>query len=106
VPTGLAKDATASGASLARVIRGGSGLEARIDAARLAELVLVDVAARQGESGSGRVVRGVGTVNETGTLDALLPRPIRGSHRVSHERDGAPWRVASEEGDDEQSTRV
>ena len=33
VATGLAVDAAASAASLARVLRGGSGLEARIDAA-------------------------------------------------------------------------
>ncbi|RLM64944.1 hypothetical protein C2845_PM16G08530 [Panicum miliaceum] len=46
VAAGLAADAPASAASLARVMHGGSGLEARVDAARR----------RGGEGGGGRVV--------------------------------------------------
>ena len=71
VATGLAADAAASTASLARVKRGGSGLEARIDAARLAELLLVNAAgeAKAAATKSSELVRLVGTVDEMGALD-------------------------------------
>jgi hypothetical protein len=75
VATGLAADAAASTASLARVNRGGSGLEARIDAARLAELLLVNAAGEAKAAATkssellAKLVRLVGTVDETGALD-------------------------------------
>lgn len=71
VATGLAADAAASTASLARVKHGGSGLEARIDAARLAELLLVNAAgeAKAVATKSSELVRLVGTVDEMGALD-------------------------------------
>jgi hypothetical protein len=77
VATGLAADAAASAASLARVMRRGSGgLEARVDAARLAELLLANAAdeaakAAVAESSEllAELVRLVGTVDEKGSLD-------------------------------------
>jgi hypothetical protein len=45
VPAALAADAASSVAALARVLRSGSGLEARVDAARLAESLLRNAAA-------------------------------------------------------------
>ncbi|PWZ11907.1 hypothetical protein Zm00014a_014916 [Zea mays] len=71
VATGLVADAAASTASLARVKHGGSGLEARIDAARLAELLLVNAAgeAKAAATKSSELVRLVGTVDDTGALD-------------------------------------
>uniref|UniRef100_J3LXR9 U-box domain-containing protein n=1 Tax=Oryza brachyantha TaxID=4533 RepID=J3LXR9_ORYBR len=50
VAAGLAADASASAASLARVLRGGSGLEARIDAARLVEFLLANAAGEAKEA--------------------------------------------------------
>lgn len=99
VATGLATDAAASTASLARVKHGGSGLEARIDAARLAELLLVNAAgeAKAAATKSSELVRLVGTVDDTGALDRNAVdtslsclAAICGSCRAR--RDGAPWR--------------
>lgn len=75
VATGLAADAAASTASLARVMRGGSDLEARIDAAKLAELLLANAAGEAKAAATkssellAELVRLVGTVDETGALD-------------------------------------
>ncbi|KAG0525749.1 hypothetical protein BDA96_06G083500 [Sorghum bicolor] len=77
VATGLAADAAASAASLARVMRRGcGGLEARVDAARLAELLLANAAdeaakAAVAESSEllAELVRLVGTVDEKGALE-------------------------------------
>ncbi|OQU81548.1 U-box domain-containing protein 27 [Sorghum bicolor] len=77
VATGLTADAAASAASLARVMRRGSGgLEARVDAARLAELLLANAAdeaakAAVAESSEllAELVRLVGTVDEKGALE-------------------------------------
>ncbi|RCV33603.1 hypothetical protein SETIT_7G095100v2 [Setaria italica] len=77
VAAGLAADAAASAASLARVMRGGSGLEARVDAARLAEFLLANAAdeakaaAAAAESSElvAELVRLIGPVDEKGTLD-------------------------------------
>ncbi|KAF0895602.1 hypothetical protein E2562_013911 [Oryza meyeriana var. granulata] len=72
---GLAADAAASAASLARMLRGGSGLEARIDAARLVEFLLVNAAgeAKKAVAKSSELVaeliRLVGPVDENGSLD-------------------------------------
>lgn len=75
VATGLAVDAAASAASLARVLRGGSGLEARIDAARLAGFLLdnadADAKAAVAESSQlvAELIRLIGPVDEKGSLD-------------------------------------
>ncbi|CAD6260930.1 unnamed protein product [Miscanthus lutarioriparius] len=77
VATNLAADAAACAASLARVMqRGSGGLEARVDAARLAELLLANAAdeaakAAVAESSEllAELVRLVGTVDEKGALD-------------------------------------
>ncbi|CAD6263769.1 unnamed protein product [Miscanthus lutarioriparius] len=78
VATGLAADAAATAASLARVMRRGSGgLEARVDAARLAELLLATNAADEAAKAAvaessellAELVRLVGTVDEKGALD-------------------------------------
>uniref|UniRef100_A0A0E0P919 U-box domain-containing protein n=1 Tax=Oryza rufipogon TaxID=4529 RepID=A0A0E0P919_ORYRU len=66
VAAGLAADAAASAASLARVMRGASGLEARVDAARLVEFLLANEPAGLV---AGRV-RLVGPADEKGSLDA------------------------------------
>ena len=75
VATGLAVDVVALVASLARVLRGGSGLEARIDAARLAEFLLANAAgeakAAVAESSElvAELIRLIGPVGEKGSLD-------------------------------------
>ncbi|XP_051217291.1 U-box domain-containing protein 27 [Lolium perenne] len=75
VATGLAVDAAASAASLARVLRGGSGLEARIDAARLVEFLLANAVAEtkaavaQSSDLVAELIRLVGPVDEKGSLD-------------------------------------
>jgi hypothetical protein len=76
VAAGLAADADASAASLARVMRGGSGLEARVDAARVAEFLLANAAdeakaAAAAESPElvAELVRLIGLVDEKGTLN-------------------------------------
>ncbi|XP_015691451.2 U-box domain-containing protein 27-like isoform X1 [Oryza brachyantha] len=75
VAAGLAADASASAASLARVLRGGSGLEARIDAARLVEFLLANAAGEAKEAIAesselvGELIRLVGPVDEKGSLD-------------------------------------
>lgn len=75
VATGLAVDAAASAASLARVLRGGSGLEARIDAARLAEFLLANAAGEakaavvESSELMAELIRLVGPVDEKGSLD-------------------------------------
>ncbi|PUZ47114.1 hypothetical protein GQ55_7G137300 [Panicum hallii var. hallii] len=75
VAAGLAADAPASAASLARVMRGGSGLEARVAAARLAEFLLANAAdeakAAAAESSElvSELIRIIGPVDEKGTLD-------------------------------------
>ncbi|KAF8715553.1 hypothetical protein HU200_027212 [Digitaria exilis] len=77
VAAGLAADASASAASLARVMRGGSGMEARVDAARLAEFLLAN-AADEGKAAAAvaesselvaELIRLIGPVDEKGTLD-------------------------------------
>ncbi|BAS89171.1 Os04g0418500 [Oryza sativa Japonica Group] len=76
VAAGLAADAAASAASLARVMRGASGLEARVDAARLVEFLLANAAdeAREAVAESAELVaelvRLVGPADEKGSLDA------------------------------------
>ncbi|KAJ1270951.1 hypothetical protein BS78_06G090600 [Paspalum vaginatum] len=74
VAAALAADAAASAASLARVMRAGSGLEARVDAARLAALLLANADAAGGAAESpellAELVRLIGPVDEKGTLDA------------------------------------
>ncbi|XP_040377035.1 U-box domain-containing protein 27 [Oryza brachyantha] len=71
----LAADAASSVASLARVMRGGSGLEARVDAARLVESLLrnatpaVKAAVAELEELVAELVRLVGPVDEKGSLD-------------------------------------
>uniref|UniRef100_A0ACD5URB6 Uncharacterized protein n=1 Tax=Avena sativa TaxID=4498 RepID=A0ACD5URB6_AVESA len=75
VATGLAVDAAASSASLARVLRGGSSLEARIEAARLVEFLLANAAAEtkaavaQSSELVAELIRLVGPVDEKGSLD-------------------------------------
>uniref|UniRef100_A0A0D9W4U7 U-box domain-containing protein n=1 Tax=Leersia perrieri TaxID=77586 RepID=A0A0D9W4U7_9ORYZ len=77
VAAGLAVDGAASAASLARVMGGGSGLEARVDAARLVEFLLGNVGedeAREAVAESpelvAELVHLVGAVDEKGNLDA------------------------------------
>ncbi|GJN27660.1 hypothetical protein PR202_gb15702 [Eleusine coracana subsp. coracana] len=75
VAAGLAADAAASALSLARVMRRGSSLEARVDAARLAELLLSagDSAAAAAETSQqlvAELVRLVGHADEKGALDS------------------------------------
>ncbi|KAL6652876.1 hypothetical protein ACP70R_011801 [Stipagrostis hirtigluma subsp. patula] len=75
VAAGLAVDATATAASLARVLRFGSGLEARIDAARMAEFLLANAgaeakaAAAESSELVAELIRLVGPIDEKGTLD-------------------------------------
>ncbi|CAN6228062.1 unnamed protein product [Urochloa humidicola] len=80
VSAALAADAAASAASLARVMRRGSGLEARVDAARLAGFLLANAAAADDAASSAaavaespelvaELVRLIGPVDEKGTLD-------------------------------------
>jgi len=75
VAAGLAADAPAAAASLARVMRGGSGLEARVAAARLAEFLLANAAeeARAAAAESSELVaeliRLIGPVDGKGALD-------------------------------------
>jgi hypothetical protein len=75
VATGLAVDAAASASSLARVLHGGSGLEARIDAARLVEFLLANAVAEtkaavaQSSELVAELIRLVGPVDEKGSLD-------------------------------------
>ncbi|RLM75695.1 hypothetical protein C2845_PM15G08030 [Panicum miliaceum] len=75
VAAGLAADAPASAASLARVMRGGSDLEARVAAARLAEFLLANaaeeakVAAAESSELVAELIRLIGPVDEKGTLD-------------------------------------
>uniref|UniRef100_A0ACD5UY32 Uncharacterized protein n=1 Tax=Avena sativa TaxID=4498 RepID=A0ACD5UY32_AVESA len=75
VATGLAVDAAASAASLARVLCGGSSLEARIEAARLVEFLLANAAAEtkaavaQSSELVAELIRLVGPVDEKGSLD-------------------------------------
>ncbi|KAG2566171.1 U-box domain-containing protein 27-like [Panicum virgatum] len=77
VAAGLAADAPAAAASLARVMRGGSGLEARVAAVRLAEFLLANAAeearaaAAAAESSDlvAELIRLIGPVDEKGTLD-------------------------------------
>ncbi|KAK1617384.1 hypothetical protein QYE76_022901 [Lolium multiflorum] len=75
VATALAADAASSVASLARVLRKGSSLEARIDASRLVELLLrnarPDVKATVAESEEMvcELIRLIGPVDEKGGLD-------------------------------------
>uniref|UniRef100_A0A0E0KQH3 U-box domain-containing protein n=1 Tax=Oryza punctata TaxID=4537 RepID=A0A0E0KQH3_ORYPU len=75
VAAGLAADAAASALSLARVMRGGSGLEARIDAARLVEFLLANAAVEAKEAVAespevvAELIRLVGPVDEKGSLD-------------------------------------
>jgi hypothetical protein len=69
VSAGLAADAAASARSLARVMRSGSGLEARVDAARLAELLLANAADEALPELVTELVRLVGPVDEKGSLD-------------------------------------
>uniref|UniRef100_A0ACD5ZBN2 Uncharacterized protein n=1 Tax=Avena sativa TaxID=4498 RepID=A0ACD5ZBN2_AVESA len=74
VATALAADAASSVASLARVLRSGNSLEARIDAARLVEALLRDrpdvkaTVAESEEMVSG-LIRLIGPVDEQGGLD-------------------------------------
>lgn len=76
VAAGLAADAAASAASMARVMRAGSGLEARLDAARLAAFLLANAAdeARAAAADSSdlvaELIRMIGPVDEKGTLDS------------------------------------
>ncbi|CAN6270240.1 unnamed protein product [Urochloa humidicola] len=79
VSAALAASAAASAASLARVMRRGSGLEARVDAARLAGFLLANAAADDAASSAvvaespelvAELVRLIGPVDEKGTLDA------------------------------------
>lgn len=71
VATGLAADAAATARSLARVMRRGSCLEARVDAARLAEVLLGAEEARTAESPElvAELVRLVRHADEKGALD-------------------------------------
>jgi hypothetical protein len=75
VATALAADAASSVASLARVLRSGRSLEARIDAARLVESLLrnarPDVTATVAESEEmvSELIRLIGPVDEKGGLD-------------------------------------
>ncbi|CAL5017069.1 unnamed protein product [Urochloa decumbens] len=75
VAAALAADAAASAASLARVMRRGSCLETRVDAARLAGFLLANAAddARAAAAESpelvAELVRLIGPVDEKGTLD-------------------------------------
>lgn len=110
VVTGLA---AALATSLAHVMCDGSGLEARIDVARLTKLSLANAAGEANAKGNDRVWYASwarGTVDETGALDGnvadaslsclahllIVPRHTR--------IDGAPWRVVVDEGDDGQRT--
>ncbi|GJN02984.1 hypothetical protein PR202_ga20380 [Eleusine coracana subsp. coracana] len=74
VAAGLAADAAASAQSLARVMRRGSSLEARVDAARLAELLLSAgdsaAAAETSQQLVAELVRLVGHADEKGALDS------------------------------------
>jgi hypothetical protein len=78
VPAALAADAASSVAALARVLRSGSGLEARVDAARLAESLLRNAAApgvvaavAEAEELLAELIRLIGPVDgEKGGLDA------------------------------------
>ncbi|CAN6234970.1 unnamed protein product [Urochloa humidicola] len=76
VSAALAADADASAASLARVMRAGSCLEARIDAARLAGFLLANAAGGEARAAAAEspelvaeLVRLIGPVDEKGTLD-------------------------------------
>ncbi|CAL5067673.1 unnamed protein product [Urochloa decumbens] len=72
----LAADAAASAASLARVMRHGSCLDARVDAARLVGFLLANAAADDARAAAAEspelvaeLVRLIGPVDEKGTLD-------------------------------------
>ncbi|PUZ76001.1 hypothetical protein GQ55_1G255900 [Panicum hallii var. hallii] len=73
VAAALAADARSTAASLARVLRGGSALEARVDAARLVESLLRNAAARAAVAESeplvAELVRLIGPADEKGGLD-------------------------------------
>jgi hypothetical protein len=69
VSAGLAADAAASARSLARVMGSGSGLEARVDAAWLAERLLANAADEASPELVAELVRLVGPVDEKGSLD-------------------------------------
>ncbi|KAF0934069.1 hypothetical protein E2562_022745 [Oryza meyeriana var. granulata] len=75
VATALAADAASSVASLARVMRSGSGLEVRVDAARLVESLLrnatpeAKATVAESEELVAELIRLVGPVDEKGSLD-------------------------------------
>ncbi|RLM77885.1 U-box domain-containing protein 27-like [Panicum miliaceum] len=73
VAAALAADARSTAASLARVLRSGSALEARVDAARLVESLLRNAAARAAVAESeplvAELVRLIGPADEKGGLD-------------------------------------
>ncbi|XP_062223149.1 U-box domain-containing protein 27-like [Phragmites australis] len=75
VTAALAADAASTVASLARVLRSGSGLEARIDAARLVESLLrnaapgVSATVAEAEELVAELIRLIGPVDEKGSLD-------------------------------------
>ncbi|KAL5214621.1 hypothetical protein ABZP36_003773 [Zizania latifolia] len=75
VAAGLAADAGSSAASLARVLRGGSCLEARIDASRLVEFFLANATCEEREAVAEsselvtELIRLIGPVDEKGSLD-------------------------------------
>jgi hypothetical protein len=75
VPAALAADAASSVAALARVLRSGRGLEARVDAARLSESLLRNAApsvaatVAEAEQLVAELVRLIGPVDEKGSLD-------------------------------------
>ncbi|KAG8070945.1 hypothetical protein GUJ93_ZPchr0006g45134 [Zizania palustris] len=75
VAAALAADAASSAASLARALRSGSGLEARVDAARLVESLLrnatpdVKATVAEAEELVAELIRLIGPVGEKGSLD-------------------------------------